>query len=297
MTSETGKFDIDGLRNSLNNSPPEVSSLLLKTMLDSFKERVCINQCQFNRVICILRPKCPQRHFQDLLLQSGYKFSQIPQFCYSLRLKEIHENYNRNLPFSTDINIYLADFHRIFGLKKPRFHPKREFKKILAYFEITNVMQVSQTLFVIGFKKNILLIDLDQELVTINPNNWKIDYKELALANLQVLAKEYDLEVEIQEEDDSLLVLTFNLQNLSEPLNEEILEDIIRHSDSLMGYDAEMGEIYGEVSIPYFSRSSDALTLLILRRMFEDISSFFIPETVSQDKNKKLKTKSFSSQN
>ena len=290
MTTKEGKFDIDGLKNSLNNSPSEVSSLLLKTMLDSFKERVCISQCQFNRVICILRPKCPQRHFQDLLLQSGYKFSQIPQFCYSIRLKEIHENYNRNLPFSTDINIYLADFHRIFGLKKPRFHPKREFKKILAYFELTNVVKVSQTLFVVGFKKNILLIDLDQELVTINPNNWKINYKELALANLQVLATEYDLEVEIQEDDESLLVLTFSLQNLSE----EKLEDIIRHSDSLMGYDVEMGEIYGEVSIPYFSRSSDSLTLLMLRRMFEDIA-FIRTETGSQEK--KLKTKSLSSQN
>ena len=180
MTSKDGEFDINRLRISLKNSPSEVSSLLLKTMLDSFKERICINQCQFNRVICILRPKCPKRHFQDLLLQSGYKFKQIPQFCYSVRLKEIHESYTRDLLLPSDANIFIADFYRIFGDKKSRHHPVRQFKKILANFNVENVVDVSKTFFVIGIKKNILLVDLEQELITLNPDNWNIDNYEMA---------------------------------------------------------------------------------------------------------------------
>lgn len=272
MASKDGEFDIDRLRISLKNSPSEVSSLLLKTMLDSFKERVCINQCQFNRVICILRPKCPKRHFQDLLLQSGYKFSQIPQFCYSVRLKEIHESYSRDLPFPADTTIFITDFHRIFGDKKSRHHPTSQFKKILAHFDLDNVVEITKTFFVVGCNKNVMLVDVEQELVILNPDNWKIDNYELANAIIQVLAREYELEVNIQEEHEFLMVLTFNLQNLVNSSDNSKLEEIIRHSDSLMGYDADLAEIYGEIHIPQHTITEDDLNLQILREMFDDLA-------------------------
>ncbi|MHA2362357.1 MAG: hypothetical protein ACXAC7_00250 [Candidatus Hodarchaeales archaeon] len=274
MTPVKDQFDILGMRAALKHTPSEVSSLLLKTMLNSFKESVCINQCQFNRVVCILRPKCPQRHFQDLLIQSGFKFNEIPQFCYSIRLKEIHESYNRDLPLPSDVNIFISDFHRIFGLKKPRFHPKREFQKVLAYFEIKNVNQMNKDFLVIGFKKNLIFVDLNREMVTLNPNNWILEDQNLVKAALDSLAIEYDISVQIQEEQDFFLDITFDFSHISNLLDTEKFEEVIRHSDTLMGYDAESAEIYGELQILKHTDTSNSLNILTLRRIFNDLAEF-----------------------
>ena len=121
--TESVDFDLIGLQQALKHTPS--TSGILKSMLESFREQICINECQFNRVVCILRPKCPQRHFQDLLLQSGYKHASIPQFCYSVRLKELNESFTKDISLNTDINIFLIDFYRIFGQNKTRFHYKK----------------------------------------------------------------------------------------------------------------------------------------------------------------------------
>ena len=158
--TETVDFDLLGLQQALKHTPS--TSGILKSMLESFREQICINECQFNRVVCILRPKCPQRHFQDLLLQSGYKHASIPQFCYSVRLKELNENFTKDMSLTSDVNIFLIDFYRIFGQNKTRFHYKRDFKKILTFFEVNNVNEVNPNFLIIGIKKNLIFIDLEK---------------------------------------------------------------------------------------------------------------------------------------
>lgn len=282
--TEDFTFDIDGLQQALGNTPPDVTSGLLEQMLESFKEQICIQECQFNRVVCILRPKCPQRHFQDLLLQSGYKHNNIPQFCYSVRLKEINEAHSRGHPFTPDITIYLDDFYRIFGQKKPRFQPKREFGKILSYFQLANVRKVNtgngSDFHVIGLNKNVLFVNIGRELVTLNPNNWVLKDLNLIKATIQVLAGEYDVRADFQEESVSFLVITFSFPDQEGKANPEQLEDLIRQSDPLIGFDVDAGEVYAEVQIPQKGRS---FTIRHLRRLFEDLGGITFEKPKEQE--------------
>lgn len=293
-------FDILGLQKALRNTDADVTSDLLKSMLDSFREQICISTCQFNRVICILRPKCPQRHFLDLLLNSGYQHSQLPQFCYSVRLKEINENYTKDIySLTSDINIFLQDFYRIFGQNKTRFHYKRDFKKILTFFEITNIVEINTTKIIIGLNKNLLFVDLEKELVTINPSQWVILDPKRIIGTLNVLSKEYKIKLEISEQSEHNLVITFSFPDAEEDLNENQFDDLIRSSDTLMSYDSETKEIFGELHFLHFQPSAknfQDFNVSKIRKLFENLDDIRpkekLTESLIKDSPKKAKSKS-----
>jgi hypothetical protein len=267
----TFDFDILGLQQALKNTP--ATSGILKSMLESFKEQICINECQFNRVVCILRPKCPQRHFQDLLLQSGYQHAAIPQFCYSVRLKELNENFTKDISMTADVNIYLTDFYRIFGQNKTRFHHKRDFTKILTFFEITNTYEIVNQFMVLGIKKNLIFVNLEKELVTVNPSNWIATDPLLIEAILEVLSIEYQVQVEITDKSEHNLVLTFSFPKAIEVLNEVQFDEVIRNSDTLMSYDSDTKEIFGELHIPQpDSKHAQNFTVQKIRKLFEQLN-------------------------
>ena len=293
--AETVDFDLLGLQQALKHTPS--TSGILKSMLESFREQICINECQFNRVVCILRPKCPQRHFQDLLLQSGYKHASIPQFCYSVRLKELNENFTKDMNLTSDSNIFLIDFYRIFGQNKTRFHYKRDFKKILTFFEVDNVNEVKPDFLIIGIKKNLMFIDLEKELVTVNPEHWIVTDPNLIEAIFETFSLEYNIKVEITDKSEHNLVLTFSFPKATEGLNESHLDDVIRNSDTLMSYDVESNEIFGELHIPQpDSKHSLDFNVQKLRRIFEQLNDIRPKEQsgqeVSMDSNMKGKTNS-----
>lgn len=269
--TDTVDFDLLGLQQALKHTPS--TNGILKSMLESFREQICINECQFNRVVCILRPKCPQRHFQDLLLQSGYKHASIPQFCYSVRLKELNESYSKDLSLTSDVNIFLIDFYRIFGQNKTRFHYKRDFKKILTFFEIENVNEINPDFIIIGLKKNLIFIDLEKELVTVNPEHWIVTDPAILEALFDVFSTEYKVQIEITDKSQRNLTITFSFPKAAEELNESSFDDVIRNSDILMSYDAETNEVFGEIHIPQ-PDSKHALEFNVkkVRRIFEQLN-------------------------
>lgn len=283
-------FDIVGLQQALKHTPS--TSGILKSMLESFREQICINECQFNRVVCILRPKCPQRHFQDLLLHSGYKHAAIPQFCYSVRLKELNESFVKGISLTTDINIFLTDFYRIFGQNKTRFHYKRDFKKICTFFEVNNLVDVTPDFIILGIKKNLIFVDLGKELVTVNPSNWITTDLDLIEGILEVFSNEYNVELEITDRSIHNLAITFSFPKAVEELSESLFDDVIRNSDVLMSYDADTKEIFGELHIPQAdSKAAQDFNVEMIKRIFEQLNDIRPKEDESQKVSLESNTK------
>ena len=275
-------FNLLGLQQALKHTPS--TSGILKSMLESFREQICINECQFNRVVCILRPKCPQRHFQDLLLHSGYKHALIPQFCYSVRLKELNESFTKDINLTSDVNIFLTDFYRIFGQNKTRFHYKRDFKKICTFFEVSNIEDVTPDFVILGIKKNLIFVDLDKELVTVNPLHWIVTEVHLIESILEVFSKEYSIKIEITDRSEHNLAITFSFPKASEPLNETHFDDVIRNSDSLMSYDSDTKEVFGELHIPQpDSRHAASFNVEKIQKLFEQLNDIRPKEQNVQD--------------
>lgn len=283
-------FDLLGLQQALRHTPS--TSGILKSMLESFREQICINECQFNRVVCILRPKCPQRHFQDLLLHSGYKHAAIPQFCYSVRLKELNENFVKGISLNTDINIFLTDFYRIFGQNKTRFHYKRDFKKICTFFEINNIVDVTPDFSILGVRKNLIFIDLEKELVTVNPAHWITTDLNLIEGILEIFSAEFNVELEITDKSIHNLAITFSFPKAVEDLSEAHFDDVIRSSDVLMSYDAETKEIFGELHIPQpDSKNAQDFNVDKIRKLFEQLNDIRPKEQDLQEVAAETQTK------
>ncbi|OLS18955.1 MAG: hypothetical protein HeimC3_47710 [Candidatus Heimdallarchaeota archaeon LC_3] len=274
---KTTEFDFDGLRFGLKSSNQAITSRLQQNMLESFKNTVC-SECQGNRVVCILRPKCQNRHFQDLLLFSGYKSNDIPTFCYSVRLKEIFENYQKKVFLLPDISIYLNDFYKIFGNKKPKQNPLKEFDKLLNHFNIQNSKKYDDQTYLLTFNKNLLFVDLKKELITINPLSWQLNSPKLIKSIIELYAKEYNLAVTVYEEYDFLLVLTFNFGK--KKLDQELMNIAIRKSDFLMDYDEESNELTGEIHFTSQSQSlrseESGLSVKDILKLFDHISESLV---------------------
>ena len=91
-------------------------------------------------------------------------------------------------------------------------HLKRDFNKILTFFEIENVKEVGKN-YVLGLKKNIIYIEYDKEMVIINPSKWVLLDPKMLIATMEVLSNEYNIQIEITEQYEHNLVLTFSFPN------------------------------------------------------------------------------------
>ncbi len=190
--------------------------------------KFCLEECQSNRGMCILRPKCKNRRFLDiLLLQQKYR-DRLPSFCYSYRLKELeraHKTANRMLE---DVYIKLEDFWKLIpikSLKKDRHFTKSGIKKLLREISKKNIetkfvsyQNDTKNLILIG--TDIFLIDLNLKLCLINPQTLKIgSFDEFSAFSL-VFSQLYDLKSEIKQEKEifAQLIFTVNVTVTKEDL-------------------------------------------------------------------------------
>ncbi len=97
----------------IQNSEPESISHFI-TVLINHQLKCCNHECLYNKIVCTLRPKCPDRRFLDILIGIDYQGEDFPRFCYELRLKELSQLLKYpDMPFPCDILIRLDDFFNL----------------------------------------------------------------------------------------------------------------------------------------------------------------------------------------
>lgn len=273
-TIKDSDFDFQGLKFGLQSSNPTITAGLLQTMLMSFRKTVC-EECQSNRVVNILRPKCQNRHFMDLMLFSGYKMNNLPTFCYTVRLKEIYESYQKKIRITADIILFLSDFYRIFGNKKPRYNPQTEFENYLKSFTLTNYLKY-EDLYLVGSHRNFFIIDIKNELCYVNPFSMRLYDTKFIMAIIDVYSREYsNFSVECHEEFANFLILTFRFGKLK--LQMETTGKLLQKSEYLLGYDEERNELTSEIQFSPkgadFRTEEGGLLFSIIHNLFEHIAT------------------------
>ncbi|MFX1535286.1 MAG: hypothetical protein ACFFDI_13765 [Promethearchaeota archaeon] len=225
----------------IKNSKPWTTSELLKEMVE-YRIRKCFDQCQAKKVVCILRPMCPEdRAFLDILL-IVYPKHKLPLFCYGQRLKELNRGYqqikNRSpsnylgllLPdkvfFHPNSAIYIEDLPTVLEFRKKQ--PKKLIDALKE--EKMNFEVISDTITLLGLNGQFAIIDFKTNLCTFYPIHQTLNPRLLEAA-INLLSKECGLETEVRWEGNTAILYFRNLN-----FDEEGVRALIRSSSYLMAY-------------------------------------------------------------
>ena len=211
----------------------------------------------------------------DLMLSANYKMNNLPAFCYTVRLKEIYESYQKKVRITADLIIFLSDYYRIFGNKKPRYNPQTEFESYLKSFNLNNYLKY-EDLYLVASHRNFFIIDLKREVCYVNPFSMHLYDTKFIMAIISVYSREYfNLSVECHEEFANFLILTFRFGKLK--LQTEIIEKLLQKSEYLLGYDEERNELTSEIQFSPkgvdFHTEEGGLLLLIIHNLFEHVAT------------------------
>ncbi|MFX0094075.1 MAG: hypothetical protein ACFFBD_20220 [Candidatus Hodarchaeota archaeon] len=236
----------------IQNSKPVTTSELLEEMVQ-YRIRKCFDQCQAKKVVCILRPMCPEdRAFLDILLVI-YPKHKLPLFCYSQRLKELNRGYKQIkdkspgnylgliLPdkpyFHPNSSIYVEDLPTVLEFRDKK--PKNLVNTLEA--QELNFEVISETRILLALKGQFAIINLKSNLCTFYPIHQKLNPRILEAA-IKLLSNECGLKVELRWEEGNTAILYFRDLDF----DEEQVRSLIRSSSYLMAY----GENYLIAEIP-----------------------------------------------
>ena len=120
--------------------------------------------------------------------------------------------------------------------------------------------------------------------MTVNPEHWIVTDPNLLEAIFEVFSKEYKVKIEITDKSEHNIVITFSFPKAAEELHEASFDDVIRNSDTLMSYDADTNEVFGELHIPQ-PDSKHALEFNVqkIRRIFEQLNDIRPKEQDSEE--------------
>ena len=80
----------------------------------------CLQKCQINKVVNMLRPKCTDRRYLDVLLLSGESKKNMPMFCYSQRVKGLVRAFQEGETLLPDVYVYISDYWKIIHEKQSK---------------------------------------------------------------------------------------------------------------------------------------------------------------------------------
>ncbi len=265
----------DNFVKSLLEGDTEANIDYLADTLLEFMEQEC-ERCMSNRMMCALRPACPNRKFLNILLRFGVDPKDLPSFCYQQQLSNVNtylegssqtKIINTILPIKEFINILSGGGERLMG-------PLRE----------GNVEKLSKELFIelkratpdvltsIGEDYILALVDdglyyfdLSCEIVVINPRDTIIKSKEIISDLIDIYRERYKLDLELREEFEGLFYLDIfipleNSQNKEEI--EGVLKDyepkFLRNTDYVSNYfsDNKLGLVL-EIKTPTFQQKNN----------------------------------------
>ncbi len=232
--SEMSKGSKD-VTEKLTNVLTHLHSKRVDTIVDEMIElrRKECDECQANKVLCILQPRCgPNRDFLDILI--GIDFKDIPKFCYGQRLRETKRQLDLEEEISNGTKIFLSDYLKLNGLKRKKDLKLKDLEKINGFVAGTDLGRS----LVVLINKDIVVVDVEAGTVTFNPWDFRLTRKNFE-SFIKLLIKRYDfLELHrLIEEYRGLWIL--EVKTRIAPTNVETFEEAIKHSHYLLAYELE----------------------------------------------------------
>lgn len=189
---------------------------LVNAFLESMEE-VC-ERCMSNRMMCALRPACPNRKFLNLLIRFGVDSKDLPSFCYEQQIN----NVNTFLEGSSkakiiDTTLPIKEFLKLIsGGGERLMDPLREKDaKKLSRELFIELKRATPDVFIAEGEDYILALvdegiyyfDLTNEVVIINPRDTIIKSDEMVRDLINIFRERYKLNLELREEFEGLWYL------------------------------------------------------------------------------------------
>ncbi|MFX0207989.1 MAG: hypothetical protein ACFFDT_18530 [Candidatus Hodarchaeota archaeon] len=258
----------------LRNSEPESVHNLVQEMIN-FRISRCKNECESKKVVCILRPLCPDRRFLDILISVDHPKKGLPLFCYGQRIKEIARILKQSdLTFPPDIQIYLSDFLNLILEKKKR--KKELFIENIQQSPFIGAVKGGNRFIVAAIKSRgvLTIIDRKIEVVVINPIHWKLESTKILETIIDVFEEEFQFTVEMERELGNFLTFTFMFPDID--FNRKIAIEGIQRSNFLIGFTKH--NLIAEIITPEFPftvllEEEDHISVGDIRQMFLEVKA------------------------
>ncbi len=205
----------------------------------------CKNDCESNRVVCILRPKCEDRRYLDILMLNDEFRKKLPEFCYGTRIDHLIKAESReHIP--NDIYILLDDFISVLTRKKQKKRPFSSslLNKALKSVKKSNYLKESNYM-VIEANELQYLVFLSQGLVLVNPQKTIIPNLDVFTIMIRFYAEKNDCTSKVIHHGQFVEVILQSRAKKS-PFRElgklplEILDYITEYSSGQIGLEFEV---------------------------------------------------------
>ncbi len=224
-----------------------VSGVTLWEEMVRDRRRFCIEKCQNNKVVNMLRPKCTDRRYLDVLLLKRESKKQMPMFCYSQRIKGLSRSFQEGEMLFPDVFVYIDDYWKIIHEKQSKtLRSASDFLKrtIIKGKEVLPIGSMDQHMETHFQRDQIFLLWPKLDLCLINAQETSIHSITMFRSIVKTLAESYGLEVNLAIEG-SFIELKF--ENLS-LIDTVTVEKELQKSSAFTGFSGT--EIWAEVSLP-----------------------------------------------
>ena len=207
----------------------------------------CLNKCQNNKVVNMLRPKCTDRRYLDVLLLKRESKKKMPMFCYSQRIKGLLRTFQEGGELLPDVYIYLDDYWKIVHEKQGKplrtasDFLKRTLIKGKEVLPMGNIDQLIETHFL---RDQIFCLWPKLDLCLVNAQETSIHSIRMLRSIVETLSESYGLEVEMEIEGN-YAELRFNNLKL---LESEMVESKLEEFPAFTGFSGT--EIWAEIHLP-----------------------------------------------
>lgn len=224
-----------------------VSGITLWEEMVRDRREFCLNKCQNNKVVNMLRPKCTDRRYLDVLLLKKETKKNMPMFCYSQRVKGLIRSFQEGEMLLPDVYVYIDDYWKIVHEKQTKplrsasDFLKRTLIKGKEVLPMGSQDQLSETHFL---RDQLFLLWPKLDLCLVNAQETSIHSLKMFSSITEALTEAYGLELSMDIEG-SFIELIFKNLSLKDTV---VVEQELQHSPAFTGFSGT--EIWAEIQLP-----------------------------------------------
>jgi hypothetical protein len=211
------------------------------------RREFCLHKCQNNKVVNMLRPKCTDRRYLDVLLLKRESKKNMPMFCYSQRIKGLMRSFQEGEVLLPDVYVYTDDYWKIIHEKqsKTRLSASDILKRtIIKGKEVLPIGSMDQILETHFLRDQLFILWPKLDLCLINAQETSIHSISMFRSIVETLAESYGLETDLDVEGN-FISLKFENLNLKDSVT---VEEELQKSSAFTGFSGT--EVWVEISLP-----------------------------------------------
>ncbi|UCG02631.1 MAG: hypothetical protein JSW11_01300 [Candidatus Heimdallarchaeota archaeon] len=224
-----------------------VSGVTLWEEMIRDRREFCLHKCQNNKVVNMLRPKCTDRRYLDVLLLKRESKKNMPMFCYSQRIKGLIRSFQEGEMLLPDVYVYTDDYWKIIHEKQSSTRRSASDilkRTIIKGKEVLPMGSMDQVLETHLLRDQLFLLWPKLDLCLINAQETSIHSISMFRSIVETLAEYHGLEVDLDVEGNFISIIFKNL-NLKDSVT---VEEELQKSSAFTGFSGT--EIWTEVSLP-----------------------------------------------